>query len=100
MRSGERCCAERAGGRAEVDRGDGLAVAGIGIGVVGEHIAGGGRTARAVGNAALLGGIAGVGDGRRRGVVAVAGRGEHHVGPVIGGAKVLVGKMPVVLVPP
>ena len=65
MRSGERC-AKRAGRRAEADRGDGLGVAGVGIGVVGEDIAGGGRAAGAVGNAALLGGIGRVGDSRRR----------------------------------
>ena len=61
MRSGERC-AKRACHRAEADRGDGLGVACVGIGVVGEDIAGGGRAARAIGNAALLGGIGRVGD--------------------------------------
>ena len=67
MRSGQRC-AERAGHRAEADRGDGLGVACVGIGVVGQDIAAGGRAARAVGNSALLGGIGRVGDRRRRGV--------------------------------
>ena len=84
MRSGERC-AKRAGRRAEADRGDGLGVAGVGIGVVGQDIAGGGRAARAVGNAALLGGIGRVGDRRRRGVRRRTG--EHHIGPVVGGAE-------------
>ena len=65
VRAGERR-AERAGRRAEADRGDGLGVAGIGIGVVGQHVAGGRRAARAVGDAALLGGVARVGDRRRR----------------------------------
>ena len=72
MRAGERG-AERAGRRAEADRGDGLGVAGVGIGVVGEHVAAGGRAARAVGDAALLGGIARVGNRRRRGVAAPLG---------------------------
>ena len=67
MRPGERR-AKRAGRRTEADRGDGLGVARVGIGVVGEHIAGGGRAAQTVGNAALLGGIGRVGDSRRRGV--------------------------------
>ena len=69
MRPGERR-AERAGRRTEADRGDGLGVAHVGIGVVGQNIAGGGRAARAVGNAALLGGIGRVGHRRRRGVAA------------------------------
>ena len=67
MRSGERR-AKRAGRRAEVDRGDGLGVAGIGIGVVSKDVAAGGRAARAIGNATLLGGVGRVGDSRRRGV--------------------------------
>ena len=71
--------------RAEADRGDGLGVAGIGIGVVGQHIAGGGRAARAIVDAALFGGIARVGDRRRRGVAAPTRR-EHDIGPVVGGA--------------
>ena len=65
VRSGERR-AKRAGRRAEADRGDGLGVACVGIGVVGQHIAAGGRAARAVGNSTLLGGIGRVGDSRRR----------------------------------
>ena len=84
MRSGERR-AERAGRRAEADRGDGLGVARVGIGVVGQHVAGGGRAARAVGNAALLGGIGRVGDRRRRGVRRRTG--ENHIGPVVGGTE-------------
>ena len=84
MRSGERC-AKRAGHRAEADRGDGLGVARVGIGVVGQHIAGGGRAARAVGNAALLGGIGRVGNRRRRGVRRRTG--EDHIGPVVGGTE-------------
>ena len=67
MRSGKRR-AERAVRRAEPDRGDGLGVAGVGIGVVGQHIAGGGRAARAIGNSAFFRGIGRVGDSRRRGV--------------------------------
>ena len=84
MRSRERR-AERAVRRAEVDRGDGLGVTGVGIGVVGEHIAGGGRAARAIGNAAFFRGIARIGDSRRRGVRRRTS--EDHIGPVVGGAE-------------
>ena len=41
MGPGERC-AKRAGHPTEAQRGDGLGVAQVGIGVVGQHIAGGG----------------------------------------------------------
>ena len=84
MRSGERR-AKRAGHRAEADRGDGLGVAGVGIGVVGEDVAAGGRAARAIGNSTLLGGIGRVGDSRRRGVRRRTG--EDHIGPVVGGTE-------------
>ena len=67
MRPGERGT-QRAGRRTEADRADGLGVARVRIGVVGQHVAGGGRAARTVGNAALLGGIGRVGHRRRRGV--------------------------------
>ena len=67
MRSRERRT-KRAGRRTEVDRGNGLGVACVGIGVVSKDVAAGGRAARAIGNATLLGGVGRVGDSRRRGV--------------------------------
>ena len=67
MRPGERG-AQRARRRTEAHRADGRGVARVGIGVVGQNVAGGGRAARTVGNPALLGGIDRVGHRRRRGV--------------------------------
>ncbi len=78
--------AERSVRRAEADRGDGLGVARIGIGVVGEDVAGRRRAAGAVGDAALLGGVGRIGDRRRRGVRRRRGN-EDDVRVVVGGGK-------------
>ena len=61
--------ADRAGGaraldRAGADRGDGQRRAGVDVGVVGEHVAGGVAAGGAVGGAAGLDGDAGVVDRR------------------------------------
>ena len=82
VRPAERC-AKRACRRAELDGDDGLGVAHVGVGVVGEDIAGGRRAARAVGDPALLGGIGRVGNSRRW---RVDSAGEYHIGVVVGGA--------------
>lgn len=52
----------------KLTEGDGLCVAGIRIGLVGEHVPSGRRAAGAVESAALLGGVARTGNRRRRAV--------------------------------